>query len=123
MKKLLNILYVQTQGTYLRQEGETVVAERERTVIARIPIHTLSGIVCFGNVLCSPFLLGLCGERGVHVSFLSEHGRFLARVEGPVSGNVLLRVAQMKAANDPRHSHDLAMSFVSGKILNSRTVL
>ena len=123
MKKLLNVLYVQTQGTYLRQEGETVVAERERTVVARIPIHTLSGIVCFGNVLCSPFLLGLCGERGVHVSFLSEHGRFLSRVEGPVSGNVLLRVAQMNAANDFSHNRDLAASFVAGKILNTRTVL
>ena len=123
MKKLLNILYVQTQGSYLRQEGETVVVERERTVVARIPIHTLSGIVCFGNVLCSPFLLGLCGERGVHVSFLSEHGRFLARVAGPVSGNVLLRIAQMRAAGDPQHARDLAASFVAGKILNARTVL
>ncbi len=123
MKKLLNILYVQTQGSYLRREGETVVVERDRTVVARIPIHTLSGIICFGNVLCSPFLLGLCGERGVHVSFLSEHGSFLARVEGPVSGNVLLRVAQMKAMEDPVHVCELAKSFVAGKILNSRTVL
>lgn len=123
MKKLLNTLYVQTQGTYLRREGETVVAEREREVVARIPVHTLSGLVCFGNVLCSPFLLGLCGERGVHVSFLTEHGRFLARVEGPVSGNVLLRVAQGKAADDPVRVRELASSFVAGKILNARTVL
>lgn len=123
MKKLLNTLYVQSQGSYLRQEGETVVVERERAVVARIPIHTLSGIVCFGNVLCSPFLLGLCGERGVHVSFLSEHGRFLARVEGPVSGNVLLRVAQMKAAQDAGHSRDIAASCVAGKIINTRTIL
>lgn len=63
MKKLLNILYVQTQGSYLRQEGETVVVERERMVVARIPIHTLSGIVCFGNVLCSPFLLEHVGAK------------------------------------------------------------
>ena len=123
MKKLLNTLYVQSQGSYLRQEGETVVVERERAIVARIPIHTLSGIVCFGNVLCSPFLLGLCGERGVHVSFLTEHGRFLARVEGPVSGNVLLRVAQMKAADDPRWTRDIAASCVAGKILNARTIL
>lgn len=123
MKKLLNTLYVQTQGSYLRQEGETVVVERERAVVARIPIHTLSGIVCFGNVLCSPFLLGLCGERGVHVSFLTEHGRFLARVEGPVSGNVLLRVAQMKAASAPRQARDIAASCVAGKMLNARTIL
>ena len=123
MKKLLNILYVQTHGMYLRQEGETVVAERERLVVARIPIHTLSGIVCFGNVLCSPFLLELCAERGVHVSFLSEHGRFLARVEGPVSGNVLLRTTQMKVSFDLVKSQSIAKNFLLGKIMNTRVIL
>ena len=123
MKKLLNTLYIQTQGMYLRREGETIVAENAQNVVARIPIHTLSGLVCFGNVLCSPFLLGLCSEHGVHVTFLSEHGRFLARVEGPVSGNVLLRVAQTKVLDDLTHARTLAISFVAGKILNARTIL
>ncbi len=123
MKKLLNTLYVSTQGIYLRQEGETVVAEKEHRVVLRLPIHTLSGIVCFGNVLCSPYLLGLCGMRGVHVSFLSEHGRFLSRIEGHGTGNVLLRVAQMQAAQDACRATDLAKSFVIGKILNTRTLL
>ncbi len=123
MKKLLNTLYIQTQGIYLHQEGETVVIEKERQVVSKIPIHTLSGIVCFGNVLCSPFLLGLCGQRGVHISFLSEYGRFLARVEGPVSGNVLLRMTQMNAAEDKEHSKSIALNFVVGKILNTRNIL
>ena len=123
MKKLLNTLYIQTQGMYLRREGETIVAENAQTVVARIPIHTLSGLVCFGNVLCSPFLLGLCSEHGVHVTFLSEHGKFLARVEGPTSGNVLLRVAQTKVLDDLTHARTLAISFVAGKILNARTIL
>ena len=98
MRKLLNTLYVTTQGVYLHREGETVVAEREQKTVMRLPIHTLQGLVCFGNVLVSPFLLGLCAERGVNVSFLTENGRPLARVEGGRSGNVLLRVAQLKAA-------------------------
>ncbi len=123
VKKLLNTLYVSTQGIYLRQEGETVVAEKEHRVVLRLPIHTLSGIVCFGNVLCSPYLLGLCGMRGVHVSFLSEHGRFLSRIEGDLSGNVLLRVAQMKAEQDGDSLTSLSKSFVVGKILNTRTLL
>ena len=80
MKKLLNTLYVQTQGMYLRREGETVVAEKDGEVKLRLPIHTLQGVVAFGNVMASPFLLGLCAERGVSVSFLTEAGRFLARV-------------------------------------------
>ena len=123
MKKLLNTLYVQTQGIYLRQEGETVVAEKDGKVLMRLPIHTLSGLVTFGNVMCSPFLLHLCAERGVAVSFLSEHGRFLARVTGPISGNVLLRVAQVRAHDDPGRKGDIARSCVAGKIANDRNLL
>lgn len=123
MKKLLNTLYVSTQGVYLHREGETVVAEREKQVVLRLPIHTLSAIVCFGNVLVSPFLMGLCAERGVHVSFLTENGRPLARVEGGKTGNVLLRVAQIEAARDPTKCAAIARSFVIGKVLNARNVL
>ena len=123
MKTLLNTLYVQTQGTYLRREGETVVAEKDGEVKLRLPIHTLQGIVVFGNVMASPFLLGLCAERGVCVSFLTESGRFLARVEGPVSGNVLLRLAQMRAYEDKAKKGGIARSFVIGKIVNARNVL
>ena len=123
MKKLLNTLYVSTQGIYLHQEGESVVASLNREAVLRLPIHTLSGIVCFGQVSCSPPLLGLCGERGVHVSFLTERGKFLARVTGPVCGNVLLRREQMRRAEDPDAVCEIARSFVLGKLANSRTVL
>ncbi|MBR3222829.1 MAG: type I-C CRISPR-associated endonuclease Cas1 [Kiritimatiellae bacterium] len=123
MKKLLNTLYVQTQGTYLRREGETVVAEKDGEVKLRLPIHTLQGIVAFGNVMASPFLLGLCAERGVCVSFLTESGRFLARVEGPVSGNVLLRLAQMRAYEDKAKKGGIARNFLIGKLMNARNVL
>lgn len=83
MRKLLNTLYVTTQGAYLHLEGETVVVEVEKEKRLQLPIHTIGGIVCFGNVLCSPFLLGHCAEKDVSISFLTEHGRFLASVRGP----------------------------------------
>ena len=123
MKKLLNTLYVTTQDTYLRKEGETVVVEKEKQVLLRLPVHTLQGIVTFGNVMTSPFLLNLCAERGVCVSFMSESGRFLARVTGPTSGNVLLRLAQMRAYEDKRKKGELARSFVIGKLLNTRNII
>jgi len=123
MKKLLNTLYVSTQGTYLSREGETVLARVEKETRLQLPIHTLSGIVCFGQVSCSPPLLGLCAERGVGVSFLTEHGRFLARLQGPVAGNVLLRRQQYRWADDDMRSAELARSFLIGKVANCRTVL
>src|SRR4030042_3546195 len=101
MKRLLNTLYVTTQGSYLHREGETVVVEQDGEAKLRVPVHTLHGIICFGQVSMSPPLMGLCAERQVMVSFLSRNGRFWARIEGPVSGNVLLRREQYRRADDP----------------------
>jgi CRISPR-associated protein Cas1 len=123
MKKHLNTLFVTTQGAYLAKEGETVVVKVNQEIRLRVPIHTIGGIVCFGNVSCSPFLMGFCGENGVGISFLSEYGRFLARVQGPVSGNVLLRREQYRRADDQEYSAQMAKAFVTAKIANCRTVL
>jgi len=123
MKKHLNTLFVTTQGAYLFKEGETIVVKVEGEVRLRLPVHTIGGIVCFGNVLCSPFLLGFCADNDVAVSFLTERGRFLARVQGPVSGNVLLRREQYRKADDQGASVDVTKSVLTGKLANSRTVL
>lgn len=123
MKKLLNTLFVTTQGSYLFKEGETIVVSVEREVKLRLPIHTVSGIVCFGNVMMSPFLMGFCAEKDVTISFLTEYGRFLARVQGPVSGNVLLRREQYRWADSEKRSAFMARFVVTGKISNCRKVL
>lgn len=123
MRKLLNTLYVSTQGSYLRKEGETVVVEQETKKVLQLPIHTLGGIVCFGNVLCSPFLLGFCAEKDISVSFMTEYGRFLAAVKGPVSGNVLLRREQYRKADDPDITKAIASNIILAKVANSRTVI
>lgn len=123
MKKLLNTLFVTTQGSYLAKEGETVVVKVNRETKLQLPIHTFDGIVCFGNITCSPFLMGFCADRDVTVSFLTERGRFLARVQGPVSGNVLLRREQYRRADDVDTSAGIAKSVLTGKLANCRTVL
>lgn len=120
MKKHLNTLFVTTQGAYLAKDGETVAVRVDGEVALRLPVHTLDGIVCFGNVGCSPFLMGFCADRDVTLSFLTEKGRFLARVQGPVSGNVLLRREQYRRADDLIFSAIIAKQFVTGKIANCR---
>lgn len=123
MKQLLNTLYVTTQGAYLAKDGEAVAVRVEQETKLRVPIHTLSSIVCFGQVGCSPFLMGLCGESGVALAFLTEHGQFLARVQGPVSGNVLLRREQYRWADRPERAAAVARSVTLAKIANCRTVV
>jgi CRISPR-associated protein Cas1 len=123
MKKLLNTLYVTTQGAYLSKDGETISVSIEKEVKLRLPVHTIGGIVCFGNVMMSPFLMGFCAQNNVGVSFLTEYGRFLARIQGPVSGNVLLRREQYRKADSEAFSSGIAQAVLVGKISNCRTVV
>jgi CRISPR-associated protein Cas1 len=123
MRQHLNTLFVTTPGAYLGKEGEAVVVKVERAARLRVPLHHLGGIVCFGRVSCSPALMGGCAQAGVAISFLTEHGRFLASVHGFTPGNVLLRREQYRRADDPAAALAIARNAVAAKIANARTVL
>jgi CRISPR-associated protein Cas1 len=123
MRRHLNTLYVTTQGAYLAKDGDTIVVRAEKEMLMRIPLLTLGAVVCFGRVSCSPALMAACAERDVAIAFLSEHGRFLARVVGETSGNVLLRREQYRRADSASGTLDIAKSVIAGKLANSRTVL
>lgn len=123
MRKLLNTLHVTTQSAYIHRDGETISVKIGNEVRLRLPIHTIESLVCYGQVTCSPFVLGLCCERGVGVSLMTENGRFLARVTGPVSGNVLLRRQQFRTADAPAAALPIVTAIVAAKIANSRLVL
>ena len=123
MRRHLNTLYVTSEDAWLHKDGENVVVRVDGVERARAPVHLLGGIVCIGAVGLTPALMGHCAERGVCISLLSRNGRFLARIEGPVSGNVLLRRKQYRIADDKSGSAGLAKNIVTGKILNQRTVI
>ena len=95
----------------------------EKKTVLKIPIHTLDGIVCFGNIGLSPFLMGFCAEKDVSISFLKENGQFLARVIGPVSGNVLLRREQYRWADSHEGSVEVTKFVLTAKLANCRSVL
>jgi CRISPR-associated protein Cas1 len=123
MSNFLNTLFVTTQGAYLAKDHENVAVRVEKETRLSVPMHHLTGLVCFGRVTASPELMAACMEKGIGLSFLTENGKFLARVEGERSGNVLLRRRQYRLADDPAASAGLARGFVTGKIANARTLL
>ena len=123
MRKLLNTLFITTGGTYLARDGQCVLVRHEGETRLRAPVHNLDGIVCMGNVSCSPPLMELCADAGVTISHLSLNGKFIARIQGPVSGNVLLRREQYRVADDLERCADIAASMVLGKVHNCRGVM
>lgn len=123
MRKQLNTLYATTEGAWLRKDGANVVMEVDQQERARIPAHLLEGLVCFGRIGVSPQLLGFCMEAGITVTYLTPNGRFYARVEGPVSGNVLLRRMQYRRSEDAAGCASIVRNLLAGKIHNQRAVL
>ncbi len=123
MKRVLNTLYVMSQGAYLKKEGEAIAVKTGGEVNLRVPIISIGSIVCFGDALVSPSLMGYCAKCGVTISYLSAYGRFLARIEGPTTGNVLLRREQYRISDDRRRSAMIARPIVAAKIANCRAVV
>lgn len=123
MRRSLNTLYVTTDGAWLHKDGANVVMDVEGQTKGRVPAHMLESLVCMGRVMVSPPLMGYCAEQGIRISFLNRQGRFLARVEGPVSGNVLLRRRQYQCSDDAAACAAIVRHVLHGKIHGQRTVL
>ena len=123
MRKLLNTLYVTTPESYLSKDGLNVVVSVNQKEIFRIPIVNIEGIVTFGYMGVSPGLMKLCADYNVSLSFLSPHGKFIGRFQGPVKGNVLLRTTQWECAKDMQYALQVSKLFVAGKIQNYRNIL
>ena len=119
MKQLLNTLFVTSEDIYLSLEGENVLANRDREVVARYPLHTLQTIVSFSYSGASPALMGACAEKRIGLAFCTPRGKFLARVCGESNGNILLRRKQYRIADDPRQSCTVARYMIFGKLSNS----
>ncbi|WP_343208680.1 type I-C CRISPR-associated endonuclease Cas1c [Anaerolentibacter hominis] len=123
MRKILNTLYVTSADNYLSLDGENIVILEDGSELGRIPLHNLEAIVSFGYRGVSPALMGACAEHRIGLSFMTPQGKFLARITGPVKGNVVLRKNQYEAAKDSQICLQVARNCILGKIYNSRWIL
>lgn len=120
---LLNTLYVTRPDGYLRLENNTLRLELDGESRLQIPLHHLGSVVCFGYVGISTPLMHRLADEGIALVMLDGEGRFKARLEGGIAGNVLLRQAQHRNANDKSFALGLARACVAGKIKNARILL
>lgn len=123
MKILQNTLYVTSENAYLSLDGENIVVLKDNVEARRVPLHNLEGVVSFGYTGASPALMGACAKRGIALSFLTAHGRFLVRVTGEVQGNVTLRKTQYRLSDQEDASVAIARHWIAAKLYNSRSVL
>ena len=123
MYQILNTLYIMSPNAYAHLENDTVRIDVEREKKLQVPLHHLGMLVCFGNIMISPALMHRCADDGISLVLLDGNGRFKARLEGAVSGNILLRQAQHRLAADTSFAVAVAKAVIAGKLRNSRQVL
>ncbi len=122
-RQIQNTLYVMTPNAYLHLENDTLRVDVDHQKKLQVPLHHLGSVVCLGNIMLSPALMHRCADEGLALVLLDGNGRFKARLEGPVSGNILLRQAQHRQALDDAFALGMARSAIAGKLRNSRQVL
>lgn len=120
MHVAFDTLFVQLDGTVMRLDHDTVVVTRERETCLQVPLHQVRSIVAIGRVSMTSPLLERCAKDGRSVVRLDGRGKFLYRLEGPKSGNVLLRTAQFQTSMNDERSMHIAQAIVAGKVYNSR---
>lgn len=123
MKKLLKTLYVLTPDSYLFTRNENICVKIGDTERLNIPALNIDSIVCFGKMTVSTPLLEFCGDRGISLTFIRENGHFMGRLQGPVSGNVLLRKRQYASMDDVTFVQKTVQSILLAKLRNSKLVL
>jgi CRISPR-associated protein Cas1 len=117
-------LYVQEQGSRVGLDGEVLeVRSRERGVIGKARLFELSQLVVLGNVQVSAQAIRALCERGIPICWMTYGGWLSGFTDGLGSGNIELRRAQFRAAEDGSWALRLAQRFVRNKIANCRTLV
>lgn len=119
----MSTLYVTQQDSVLRKEDERLKVTLKGDTLLDLPALKVSQVVIFGRVTVTPYTVAALMERNVPLTYLTEHGRYIGRLEPAFSKNSLLRRAQYAAAFDEHRTLTLARGFVAGKLANLRVTL
>ena len=119
----MHSLAITEQGTVVHVEGETLLLQRAGNLLRRVRLQEINQVLLFGGVELSSGAVAALARRRVDVVFLTRQGYFRARLVGPGSGNVELRLAQMRRALDPAFCLRVTRPRVAGKLAHQRQVL
>ena len=119
----MSTLYVTQQDAVLRKEDERLKVTHKGEKLLDLPMLKVSQVVVMGRVTVTPYTVAALMERNIRLTYLTEHGRYIGRIEPAFSKNSVLRRAQYAAAFDTEHTLTLARGFVAGKLANLRVTL
>jgi len=121
--KLVDAVYVTEHGSKIGIEKGALTVKAPNGDRVRIPLESIEQVVVVCRAQVSDAAMERCARRGIRIAALTKTGRLRYAVEARETGNVLLRVAQVRAFDDVRMSLQIARSIVGAKIANSRAAV
>ena len=88
-----------------------------------VPLIHLEGVVIMGRATISPAAIAELLQRKIPLTFLTDTGQFLGKLEPELTKNIFVRNAQWKAAGETPQAIHVVQGFIRGKLKNYRTSL
>ncbi|MFN6565181.1 MAG: type I-D CRISPR-associated endonuclease Cas1d [Nostoc sp. ChiSLP01] len=119
----MGTVYVTQEDAFIGKVDERLHVKFEKKTILDVPLIKVDGVVVLGRATVSPSAISELLERHIPVTFLTENGRYLGRIEPEVTKNIFVRKAQWQAAGESAQAIHVVQGFVRGKLKNYRNLL
>jgi CRISP-associated protein Cas1 len=119
----MGTLYINQDDVFIGKTDERLQVKAKNQILQDVPLIHLDGVVILGRATISPAAIAELLQRKIPLTFLSDTGQFLGKLEPELTKNIFVRDAQWKAAGETPHALHVVRGFIRGKLKNYRISL
>jgi CRISP-associated protein Cas1 len=119
----MGTLYITQNDSFIGKTDERLTVRANKQTLLDVPLIKVDGVVVLGRATVSPAVVVELLERRIALSFLTQTGRYLGRLEPELTKNIFVRAAQWRAIAPSSAALHLVRGFVRGKLKNYRAAL
>lgn len=119
----MGTIYVTQDDSFISKIDERLNIKFDKKIILDVPLIKVDGLVIMGRSSISPAAIAELIDKKIPLTFLTNNGKYIARLEPEMSKNIFVRNAQWKAAGESVKAVHVTQGFVRGKLKNYRQTL
>jgi CRISP-associated protein Cas1 len=119
----MGTIYVTQDDSFISKIDERLNVKFDKKIILDVPLIKVDGLVVMGRSSISPAAIAELIDKKIPLTFLTNNGKYIARLEPEMSKNIFVRNAQWKAAGESAQAVHVTQGFVRGKLKNYRQTL
>ncbi|PSB01136.1 type I-D CRISPR-associated endonuclease Cas1d [Merismopedia glauca] len=119
----MGTIYITTEDSFITKVDERLVVKADKKSILDVPLIKTDGLVVIGRCSVTPALISELLTRKIPLSYLTQGGKYLGRLEPELGKNIFVRQAQWQAASNIEFKTHVVKGFIRGKLKNYRNLL